>query len=144
MIFKINLIKCIGALAAVLFCSNLYSQQIPNIKHLDEETLDKVKIDLDKDGDMDLIIAGVFVKKNQGRVYLVKNTGLRYEKPEFIFSFPSIGMKQEIEIIQEGSTTTIVAMGTSPTGKKDKFTATLFNGNFEGVTIPPISSDSID
>jgi|TARA_B110000967_G_C18583335_1_gene410793 hypothetical protein len=97
-----------------------------------------VKIDFDKDGDLDLIVAGVFVKKNQGRVYAIRNNGLDYAKPEFIFSFPSIGRKQEIEVKQE------VATGTYPIGKKDKFTATLFNGIFEGLIIPPISFDSID
>lgn len=103
-----------------------------------------MKIDFDKDGDLDLIVAGVFVKKNQGRVYAIRNNGLDYAKPEFIFSFPSIGRKQEIEVKQEGATATIVATGTYPIGKKDKFTATLFNGIFEGLIIPPISFDSID
>ncbi len=103
-----------------------------------------MKIDFDKDGDLDLIVAGVFVKKNQGRVYAIRNNGLDYAKPEFIFSFPSIGRKQEIEVKQEGATATIVATGTYPIGKKDKFTAILFNGIFEGLIIPPISFDSID
>jgi hypothetical protein len=143
MIFKINLIKLFSGIAAVLFYSNSYSQKTPNIRNLNEETIDEVKIDFDKDGDLDLIVAGVFVKKNQGRVYAIRNNGLDYAKPEFIFSFPSIGRKQKIEVKQEGAITTIVATGTSPTGKKDKFTATLFNGRFEGL-IPPISFDSID
>lgn len=144
MIFNINLIRFISCISALFFCSNLFSQEIPSIKHLDEETLDEVKIDIDNDGDLDVIVAGVFVKKNQGRVYLLINSGLKYDKPEFIYSFPSIGMKQTIEVVKEGSTTTVSTMGTSPTGKQDKYTATLFNGTFEGLTIPPISSDTID
>ena len=132
------------AIATVLFYSNSYSQQAPNIKFLDKETIDLVKIDFDKDGDMDLIVAGVYVKKNQGRVYIIENNGLKYEKPEYIFSFPSIGLKQNIELEQDGDITTIIVIGTSPTGKQDKFTGTLFKGDFEGLTIPPISIGSID
>lgn len=130
------------AVAFGLFFLNSYSQEFPNIKYLDEETIDEVKIDYDKDGDVDLIIAGVYVKKNQGRVYLIENNGSKYNKPEHIFSFPSIGFKQEIEILQDENMTTINVIGTSPTGKKEKFTATLFKGEFEGLTIPPITSVS--
>ncbi len=38
--------------------------------------------------------------------------------------------------------TIITVIGTSPTGKKEKFTATLFKGEFEGLTIPAISISS--
>jgi hypothetical protein len=123
-----------------LFFLNSYSQRTLDIKYLDKETIDQVKIDYDKDGDLDIIVAGVFVKKNQGRVYLIKNNGIAYKKPEHIFSFPSIGTKQNIELVQDGNTTKIIMTGTSPTGKKDKFTATLNKGEFEGLLIPPVSS----
>ena len=100
-----------------------------------------MKIDYDGDGDMDLIIAGVFVEKNQGRVYTIKNNGQKYDKPEFIYSFPSIGMKQNIEILQDGDLITIITIGTSPSGKQDKFIATLYKGEFEGLIVPAITSD---
>lgn len=142
MLYKISFKKHIVSIVFVLFFLNSYSQEYSNIKFLDEETIDEVRIDYDQDGDIDLIIAGVFVKKNQGRVYLIKNNGLKYDKPEHIFSFPSIGFKQEIEIIQDEDMTTISVVGTSPTGKREKFLATLFKGQFEGLTIPAISSES--
>jgi len=140
--YKIYLHKHLTALTLVLFFSISYSQDSPKIKYLDEETIDEMKIDYDRDGDMDLIIAGVFVEKNQGRVYIIENNGQKYDKPEFIYSFPSIGMKQDIEILQDGNLTTIITIGTSPTGKQDKFIATLYKGEFEGMIVPPVSSDS--
>lgn len=142
--YKINLDKHIVAFAFAFFFLNSYSQKTPIIKYLDKETIDEVKVDYDNDGDMDLIISGVFVKKNQGRVYIIKNNGLNYDKPEYLFSFPSIGRKQEIEIVQDGNLTTIIVIGTSPTGKQNKFSATLFKGVFEGLMIPPVSSNSVD
>ena len=137
---KINTKSPLITLILTLFFLNSYSQKTLNIKYLDEETIDQIKIDYDKDGDLDIIVAGVFVKKNQGRVYLINNNGITYNKPEHIFSFPSIGTKQKIELLQEGNTTKIVMTGTSPDGKKDKFTATLFKGEFEGLLIPAVSS----
>ena len=138
--YKNPLHTYIVVFAFILFCSFSYSQEIPRIKFLDEETINQVKIDYDKDGDKDLIIVGVYVKKNQGRVYIVKNEGLRYAKPEYIFSFPTIGFKQSIETQQDNDITTIIVIGTSPTGKQKKFTLTLFKGEYEGLLIPPVSS----
>ncbi|PHR69638.1 MAG: hypothetical protein COA67_09510 [Lutibacter sp.] len=128
-------------LTFTLLYLNSYSQNIPNIKYLDKETIDQVEVDYDNDGDIDIIVAGVHVKKNQGRVFLVKNNGVEYEKPEYIFSYPSIGFKQEIKLIQDDNTTKVIMTGTSPTGKKDEFTATLYKGEFQGLLIPPISSE---
>jgi len=124
----------------ILFYSFSYSQEIPRIKFLDEETIGQVEIDYDKDGDKDLIIVGVYVKKNQGRVYIVKNEGFGYAKPEYIFSFPTIGFKQKIETQQDNDITTIIVTGTSPTGEQKKFTLTLFKGEFEGLLLPPVTS----
>ena len=139
--YKTHLKKHLTALTLVLFFSISYSQESPKIKHLNEETTDEMKIDYDGDGDMDLIIAGVFVEKNQGRVYTIKNNGQKYDKPEFIYSFPSIGMKQNIEILQDGDLITIITIGTSPSGRQDKFIATLYKGEFEGLIVPAITSD---
>lgn len=138
--YKNNLVSPIITIAFILFFSNSYSQETPYIKYLDGETLDKVQIDYDNDGDLDLVIAGVFVKKNQGRVYLIENTGSKYGKPEHLFSFPSIGLKQKMKIHKDGDTTTIATLGTAPNGKQESYKATLNKGNFEGLTIPPIST----
>ncbi|MDT0552306.1 FG-GAP repeat protein [Urechidicola vernalis] len=140
---KVTLKKFIIPTFILAFTAIGYSQKVPVIKHLDEETIDEIKIDFDKDGDLDVIVAGVFVKKNQGRVYMVKNNSFGYSKPEYLFSFPTIGRKQEISINQSGDLTKITVLGTSPTGKQNEFNATLLKGRFEGVTIPaiPISID---
>ena len=136
--FKKNLL----IIAFSLFFFNIYSQDIPNIKHLEKETIDQVKVDFDKDGDIDIIVAGVHLKKNQGRVFLIRNNGVEYDKPEYIFSYPSIGFKQEIKLFHDDNTTKIVMTGTSPTGKRDEFTATLYKGEFQGMLIPPISTET--
>ena len=141
---KVNIKNPLITVALTLFFLNSYSQNALNIKYLDEETIDQVEIDYDKDGDMDIIIAGVYVKKNQGRVYLIKNNGVNYDKPEYIFSYPSIGMKQEIELYQEGNITKIIMIGTSPKGQQDTFVATLNSGKFDGILLPPVSSGPID
>ena len=141
---KINIRYPLITLTLTLFFLNSYSQKTENIKYLDEETISQVEIDYDKDGDMDIIIAGVYVKKNQGRVYLIKNNGINYDKPEYIFSFPSIGLKQEIELYQDGNITKIIMTGTSPTGQQDKFIATLHKGEFDGILLPPVSSGTLD
>ena len=52
-------------------------------------------------------------------------------------------MKQEIELLQDGNTTKIIMIGTSPTGKQDKFTATLHKGEFDGILLPPVSSGTL-
>ncbi len=126
------------------FLLNSYSQKKIHIKYLDDETIDQVETDYDNDGDMDIIIAGVYVKKNQGRVYLIKNNGENYDKPEYVFSFPSIGRKQKIELYKEGSITKIIMTGTSPSGQQDKFVATLNKKGFDGILIPPVSSSYLD
>jgi translation elongation factor P/translation initiation factor 5A len=135
-----NLVSPTITFALVLFFLNSYSQEPTYIKYLDLETIDKVEIDYDNDGDLDFVIAGVFVKKNQGRVYLIENIGLEYNKPEHLFSFPSIGLKQKMRIDIDGETTTIRALGTSPEGKQESYTATLNKGIFQGLTIPPVST----
>ena len=71
--YKNNLVSPMITFVLILFFLNSYSQEPPYIKYLDSETLDRVQIDYDNDGDLDLVIAGVFVKKNQGRVYLIEN-----------------------------------------------------------------------
>lgn len=139
---KVTLKKLIIPTAFLLFFTIGFSQKAPIIKHLDEETLDEVKIDYDKDGDLDIIVAGVFIKKNQGRVYVVKNNGAFFSKPEYLFSFPTIGRKQELKVNQNGELTKITVLGTSPTGAQNKFIATLLNGKFEGLTIPSVTSVS--
>mgnify|MGYP000253125421 CR=1 FL=1 len=135
---KVTLKKFIIPTFIIAFTALGHSQEAPVIKHLDEETIDEIKVDYDKDGDLDLIVAGVFVKKNQGRVYMINNNGASYSKPEYLFSFPTIGRKQEISVNQNGELTKITVLGTTPTGEQNKFSATLLNGKFEGVTIPAI------
>lgn len=141
---KLNLLKQTIVLAVVFVSYAFYGQEIPTIKYLDQETVDEVKIDFDNDGDMDIIVAGVFPKKNQGRVYLIENIGSKYDKPKYIYSFPTIGLKQQIEIFKDGNLTTIITEGTDPNGKKDKFIGTLYKGNFEGLILPPVTSETND
>lgn len=138
--YKNNLVSPTITIAFAFFFLNSYSQEMPYIKHLDIETIDKVEIDYDNDGDLDLIIAGVFIKKNQGRVYLIENIDSKYIKPEHLFSYPSIGLKQKMKIQIDGDTTTIATLGTAPNGKQESYKATLNKGNFEGLTIPPVST----
>ena len=138
--YKNNLVSPMITFVLILFFVNSYAQKSPDIKYLDDETVDKVLIDYDNDGDIDIIVAGVVVKKNQGRVYLIENTGLKYSKPEHLFSFPSIGLKQKLKIEKDGDIITIATLGTSPEGKQESYKATLNKGNFEGLTIPPVSS----
>jgi len=121
----------------VSYSSFIFSQQSPAIKYLEKETVDEVKIDFDNDGDLDLIIAGVFLDKNQGRVYIVEANGNKYGKPEYVYSYPTIGTKQQLEVQQKENLTTIYTTGTSPTGELKKYIGMLRNGVFDGLLVPP-------
>lgn len=127
--------------AFILFSITTYSQNVPIIKYLDLDTIDEVQIDYDQDGDLDYVIAGFAPDRNQGRIYLVENQDGKLNKPEYIYSFPTIGMKQNIAIHQKDNITTINVIGTSPEGKQSKFEVTLFKGAFQGMLIPPITSN---
>lgn len=120
-----------------LFSNSLYSQDKPVIKYFDKTTTDTVQLDFDEDGDLDFIIAGVVADKHQGRVYLVENKGNKFAKPEYIYSFPTIPVKQKLVIEHKDQIITINTTGTSPKGKKQKYVGTLIKGNFEGVLAPP-------
>lgn len=135
--FKIHSIKSIITLVLCLVAFIVQSQELPTFKYFDKNTVDEVEIDYDNDGDLDYIIAGVISEKNQGRVYLVENNGMKFNKPEYIYSFPTIPIKQQLDILQKGNITTINIIGTSPTGGQTKFVGTLIKGMFEGMLIAP-------
>ena len=140
--YKINL-KCLVVVPVFIFiCFNSFSQETPNIKYLNPETIDKFQVDIDQDGDLDLIVAGVFIEKNQGRVYVVRNKGKKFDKPDYVYSYPTIGLKQELIVSIKNNKTIITTTGTSPTGERENYTATLDRGKLEGLTIPPVSSNS--
>jgi len=120
------------------------SQETPIIKYFDANTIDQVKIDYDNDGDVDYIMAGVIPERDQGRVYLVENKGNKFGKPEYIYSFPTIPVKQQLTIHQKDNITTINIIGTSPTGKETEIIVTLYKGKFEGMLAPPITSDGLN
>lgn len=85
----------------LFFCiQTIQSQEIPKIKYLERNTMDVVKIDYDNDGDLDYIIAGVFSIRYQGRVYLVENRGTKFNRPEYIYSYPTVPLKQKLNIEQ--------------------------------------------
>ena len=128
--------------ACLLITNLLFSQESPYIKHLAKETIDEIRIDVDFDGDLDLIIAGVFLDKNQGRVYVVETKGKKYGKPEYIYSYPTIGTKQKLEVVQKDNLITINTTGTSPTGELKKFVAMLRNGSFDGLLVPPVTASN--
>ncbi len=142
MYLKIHIVKSAISLTLGLIALIAHSQQTPTIKFFDENTIHQVKIDYDNDGDMDYIVAGVISEKNQGRIYLVENKGTKLGKPEYIYSFPTIPVKQHLDIQQNSNITTIHVIGTSTSGKKTKFIGTLYKGKFAGMIIPPITSDS--
>jgi hypothetical protein len=100
-----------------------------------------VKTDYDLDGDIDYIVAGVIPEKNQGRVYLIENKGDSFKKPEYIYSYPTIPIKQVIEVEQQKEFTLIRTIGTSPSGEETKVVGTLFKGQFEGMLVSPITSN---
>ncbi len=139
---KNKILKQVIALSLGLFTYIAQSQEAPTFKYFEKNTIDEVKIDFDNDGDLDYIVAGVISDKNQGRVYLVENKGTKLGKPEYIYSFPTIPIKQHLEIHQDDNITTITIFGTSPTGEKTKFVAILNKGVFEGLILQPATYKS--
>lgn len=140
--FKNHIIKPAITLALGLFTYIAQSQETPIFKYFDKNTIDKVRIDYDNDGDLDYIVAGVNPERNQGRVYLIENKGTKFGKPEYIYSFPTIPVKQYLDIQQKDNITIINIIGTSPTGEQTKFVGTLIKGEFEGLILPPITYKS--
>ena len=138
---KNRIVKSTITLTLVLCTYIAQSQETPTVKYFDESTIHEVKIDYDKDGDMDYIVAGVISEKNQGRVYLIENKGAKLGKPVYIFSFPTIPKQQHLNIQQKDNVTTINVIGTSPEGKQTNFIGTLYKGAFAGLIIPPVTSD---
>jgi hypothetical protein len=124
----------------LLITVNTYGQKAPIIKYFHPETIDEVSIDYDNDGDLDFIVAGVNPDRLQGRVYLIENKGSKLGKPEYIYSFPSIPLKQELIIEQKDMVTTITIKGTSPTGEQRDYVGTLLKGTFEGMLVPPVTA----
>jgi len=127
--------------ALILFSITAKGQNIPVFKHIDKNTIEEVKIDYDQDGDIDFIVVGVVSDRDQGRVYLVENKGAKLGKPEYIYSFPTISVKQQLDIQQKDNITTINVVGTAPDRKQTKFVVTLYKGKFEGMLVPPITSN---
>lgn len=137
-----NLLEKQVILAAFIFFSfTAKGQNTPIFKHIDKNTIEEVKIDYDQDGDIDFIVVGVVPDRDQGRVYLVENKGAKLGKPEYIYSFPTISVKQQLDIKQEGNITTINVVGTAPDQKQTKYIVTLYKGKFEGMLVPPITSN---
>lgn len=136
---KNHIIKPAITLALGLFTYIAQCQETPTIKYFDKNTIHEVKIDYDNDGDLDYIVAGVIPERNQGRVYLIENKGTKLGKPEYIYSFPTIPVKQHLDIQQKDNITTINIFGTSPTGEQTKFVGTLIKGVFEGMILPPVT-----
>lgn len=124
----------------ILFSCTGKSQNIPILKHIDKNTINEVKIDYDQDGDFDFIVVGVVSDRDQGRVYLVENKGEKLGKPEYIYSFPTISVKQQLDIKQKDNITTINVVGTAPDFKQIKYIVTLYKGKFEGMLVPPVTS----
>ena len=125
----------------ILFSFTAKSQNIPILKYIDKNTIEEVKIDYDQDGDTDFIVVGVVSDRDQGRIYLVENKGSKLGKPEYIYSFPTISVKQHLDINQKDNITTINVVGTAPDKKQTKYVVTLYKGKFEGMLVPPITSN---
>jgi len=138
---KINLKKLVTIVIIGFSSAIAQSQDFSALKYFDQNTIHEVQIDYDLDGDIDYIVAGVIPKKNQGRVYLIENKGDSFKKPEYIYSFPTIPIKQVIEVEQQKEFTIIRTIGTSPSGKETKVVGTLFKGQFEGMLVSPITSN---
>ena len=140
---KKSFLKLSGTLLLTFCFFNAYSQEHKLFKYLDKNTIDSVKIDYDKDGDLDFIYVGVIANRNQGRVYLVENKGNKFGKPEYIYSYPTISIKQNIEIQQKDNFITINLVGTSPENVKSKFAAVINKRGFQGLLVPPVTSGSL-
>jgi hypothetical protein len=138
---KINLNKLATIVIIGLSSAIAQSQDFSALKYFDQNTIHEVQIDYDLDGDIDYIVAGVIPEKNQGRVYLIENKGDSFKKPEYIYSFPTIPIKQIIEVEQQKEFTIIRTIGTSPSGEETKVVGTLFKGQFEGMLVSPITSN---
>ena len=132
-----TILTSLTVILCLFFSTISFAQKTPVIKYFDPATTDQIQLDFDNDGDLDYIIAGVIADKHQGRVYLVENKGNKYAKPEYIYSFPSIPVKQVLEIDQQNHIVTINTTGTSPTGVERKYIGTLVKGQFEGMLAPP-------
>lgn len=137
---RINPKKIFFILLLVFVTLHVKSQEIPTLKYLDAATLEQLKIDYDNDGDIDYIVAGVFTEKNQGRVYLIENKGNSFKKPEYIYSYPTITVKQQLSLEQKENLITIRTVGTAPNGDETNITGTIYNGFFEGVIVSPVVS----
>lgn len=140
MVFKNKQILILLIFVMLLSSFTSQSQELPKIKLLEDTTLDIVKIDFDNDGDLDVIVAGVFSIRDQGRIYLIENKGSRYNKPEYIYSYPTIPLKQHLNVEQKDDFITIITTGISPAGKETKYTGTLHKGVFVGLLLPPATA----
>lgn len=134
-----TILTCLTVIVCLFFTTTSIAQKTPTIKYFDPLTIDQIQLDIDSDGDLDYIIVGVIANKHQGRVYLVENKGNKYAKPEYIYSFPTIPVKQVLKIEQQNNIVTINTTGTSPKGDERKYVGTLVKGQFEGVLTPPVT-----
>jgi len=141
---KNYLLKLSITFLLMFFIFDALGQEPKIFKHFDDSTIDKVNIDFDKDGDLDFIYAGVITDRNQGRVYLVENKGSKFKKPQYIFSFPTIAVKQNIIIDIKDNIIKIIMIGVSPKNVKTRYVATIDNGEFQGLLIPPVTSGSLE
>ena len=137
---KISFVKLLVTILLIFCLSEAYAQEHKVFKHFDKKTMNNIKIDYDKDGDLDFIYVGVIADRNQGRVYLIENKGDKFAKPEYIYSYPTISIKQYIEIEHKDNLITINLVGTSPKNVITKFAATIDNGKFQGLLVPPVTS----
>ena len=140
---KISFVKLLVTILLIFCISEAYAQEHKVFKHFDKKTMNNIKIDYDKDGDLDFIYVGVIANRNQGRVYLVENKGNKFGKPEYIYSYPTISIKQNIEIQQKDNFITINLVGTSPENVKSTFAAVINKKGFQGLLVPPVTSGSL-
>lgn len=143
MILKKYLVKLSLTLFLIFCFFEISGQEHKIFKHFDKSTLINVEIDYDKDGDLDFIYVGVIADRNQGRVYLIENRGSKLGNPEYIFSYPTIAVKQTIVIEQIGNLISINLIGTSPDNIKTKFVANINKGKFQGLLSPPATSNTL-
>ncbi len=140
---KNSLLRFFLTILLIFYFIEVSSQENKIFKFLDKNTMNNTKIDYDNDGDLDFIYVGVIADRNQGRVYLVENKGKNFAKPEYIFSYPTIPIKQHLKISLQKNILKIKIIGTSTKGIKTKYTATVNKGEFQGVLIPPATSGSL-